>query len=345
MSDTEDSVADKTGSSSSRRISISGVLALLISLASLSATGYLWYQLTVRNAGLLSQSIPGEVKSLRDQLNALSESDKQDKLSLDELAKTQKILEEATRKAYADISRKRSGWAISEIEQLLIIANQRLQLAQDYETAVIALQGADHRLHALADPALTPVRKLLAKEINDLQSSDRTDISGLSLRLSGLIDSVESLPVSLQFTYRPSESTGPGAASSSETSSNIKKKKSGFWSEFLRDVKGLVQTRHNVESYKPLLMPEQQYFLRENLKLLLLGAQQALLRNDNDVYLHNLKSAKQWVDQYFDTNTQAIRHLKSELDTLSSTKLIRKTPDISASLALLRKLRQENGGQ
>jgi uroporphyrin-3 C-methyltransferase len=345
MSDTEDSVADKTESRSSRRISISGVLALLISLASISATAYLWYELTVRNAGLLSQSIPGQVQALRNELNALSESDKQDKQSIEELAKTQKILEEATRKAYADISRKRSGWAISEIEQLLIIANQRLQLSQDYETTVIALQAADHRLHALADPSLTPVRKLLAKEINELQSSDRTDISGLSLRLSGLIDNVESLPVSLQFTYQPTEASGSNETAGTETKPKDKKKDSGFWSEFLHDIKGLVQTRQNVESYKPLLMPKQQYFLRENLKLLLLGAQQALLRNDNDVYLHNLKSAKQWVDQYFDTNTQAIRHLKNELDALSSTKLVRKTPDISASLTLLRKLTRENGSQ
>jgi uncharacterized protein HemX len=345
MSDSEDSVADKTASGSSRRISISGVLALLISLASLSATAYLWYQLTIRNAGLLSQSIPGQVQSIRNQVNALSESDKQDKQSIEELAKTQKILEEATRKAYADISRKRSGWAISEVEQLLIIANQRLQLAQDYETSVIALQAADHRLHALADPSLTPVRKLLATEINQLQSSDRTDISGLSLRLSGLIDSVESLPVSLQFTYQPTDSTGPNEAADAEKNTKAKKKNSGFWSEFWHDITSLVQTKHNVESYKPLLMPRQQYFLRENLRLLLLGAQQALLRNDNDVYLHNLKSAKQWVNQYFDTNTQAIRHLNSELDALSSTKLIRKVPDISASLVLLRKLTRENGSQ
>lgn len=340
MSETEDNVTDKTESKRSRGISITGVLALLVSLASLSATAYLWYQLTIRNAGLLTESIPGQVTSLRDQLNALADADKQDKQAIEDLAKTQKVLEEATRKAYADISRKRNDWAISEIEQLLIIANQRLQLAQDYETSVIALQAADHRLHALADPALMPVRKLLATEINKLQSSERTDISGLSLRLSGLIDSVESLPVSLQFTYKPAEPTKtPG--SENKPSDQQKNEKSGFWSEFLHDVKGLVQTHRNVESYKPLLMPQQQYFLRENLKLLLLGAQQALLRNDNDVYLRNLKSANQWVNHYFDTNTQAIRHLKDELDAMSATKLIHKTPDISGSLTLLRKLTQE----
>jgi len=344
MSESEDKLADRTEPKSSRHVSISGVLALLVSLASLSVTAYLWYQLNIQNAGLLTQSIPQQVQSIRDQVNALADADKQDKQSIEDLGKNQKVLEETVRKAYADISRKRSGWAISEIEQLLIIANQRLQLAQDYETSITALQAADNRLRALADPALMPVRKLLATEINNLQSSERTDISGLSLRLSGLIDSVESLPVSLQFTYEPTASAEtPGT----ETGSQEKKanQKSGFWSELWHDITSLVQTKHNVESYKPLLMPKQQYFLRENLKLLLLGAQQALLRNDNDVYLQNLNQAKQWVNEYFDSNTQAIRHLKSELDALSSTKLVRKTPDISGSLALLRKLTQETVNQ
>jgi uroporphyrin-3 C-methyltransferase len=344
MSETEDKQADKTESKRSRHISISGVLALLVSLASLSVTAYLWYQLNVRNAGLLTQSIPEQVQSIRSQLNALAEADKQDRQSIDELGKNQKVIEEATRKAYADISRKRSGWAISEVEQLLIIANQRLQLAQDYETSITALQAADNRLRALADPALMPVRKLLASEINNLQSSERTDISGLSLRLAGLVDSVETLPVSLEYTYEPAT---PADKPATEAGSQEKKpdKKSGFWSELWHDITSLVQTKHNVESYKPLLMPKQQYFLRENLKLLLLGAQQALLRNDSDVYLHNLKQAKQWVNEYFDSNTQAIRHLKSELDALSSTKLVRKTPDISGSLTLLRKLTQETVNQ
>jgi len=341
MSDTDESTPGPNRSKHSRGISITGIFALLISLASLSASAYLWYLLSIKNAGLLTQSIPTEVESLRNQIGALSQADAQNKQSIDDLGKTQKILEQATRKAYADISRKKSGWVISEIEQLLIIANQRLQLAQDYETSVIALQAADRRLQSLADPSLLPVRKLLADEINKLQSSERTDISGLSLRLSGLIDSVETLPVSLQFTYEASKPQKSEESPSSQAT-GATTSKPGFWSEFWNDITSLIQTKHNVESYKPLLMPEQQYFLRENLKLLLLGAQQALLRNDNTVYLHNLKSADKWVNEYFDSNTQAIRHLKSELAALSNTKLAHKTPDISASLALLRKLTREN---
>lgn len=350
MSEEENKPSNTTSGKTSRKISISGVLALLISLVSISATAYLWYLLAYRNAGLLDQSLPDRVQTLGEEMTTLKASGEQDRKSIEDLANTQKVLAEATRKAYADISRKRNTWVISEVEQLLIIANQRLQLAQDFETAAIALQTADGRLRSLADPSLMPVRKLLAKEINQLQSSERTDIGGLSLRLSSLIDSVESLPTSLQVTYEPGTPAKPPQDENKKPATAAggvenKTAASGFWSELWHDITGLVQTRHNVESYKPLLMPEQQYFLRENLRLLLLGAQQAMLRNNDDIYLHNLKSAKHWVNEYFDTNTQAIRHLNTELDALSSTKLIRKTPDISASLSLLRKLARENGKQ
>ena len=159
-----------------------------------------------------------------------------------------------------------------------------------------------------------------------------------------MIDNVEKLPLSLKVTYQH-EADSKTAGKKNETATKTPEKESqpeqpGFFSELWSDIRGLVQVRSNVQSYKPLLAPEQQYFLRENLRLLLLGAQQGLLRNDRVVFTHNLKAAKQWVDDYFDTNTQAIRQLKKDIDGLLKTKMVEKEPDISKSLALLRKLSQ-----
>lgn len=350
---------------------LSSVLALLLSLAAVSLSAYLWYTLAYQNADLYSQSIPQRVQALRKELNQLKTASDKTSKSVEELRSGQKVLTEATRKAYTDFNKDRNKWAISEIEQLLIIANQRMQLAHDFETAAIALQAADSRLQALADPSLMPVRKRLASEINRIKSIERSDLSGLALRLGSLIDDVEKLPLSLEVTYNNNASSGdknnPGEKNKPELVKKIKNKtntnaavakpgpktgppkeskapsRPGFFAELWQDILGLVRIRDNAVSYKPLLLPEQQYFLRENLRLLLLGAQQALLRDEKDIYVHNLKSAKRWVNKYFDTHTQAIRHLNSELDALTSTKLIQKSPDISGSLALLRKLSQGSG--
>lgn len=310
-------------------------LALLLSLAAIAASAWLWYSLAYKNAGLLSESIPQQVVNLRTELTQLQKLNQQNSKSIEDLGKAQQALAEVTKKAYTEIGKSRNKWAVSEVEQLLIIANQRLQLAHDFETAAIALQTADSRLATMADPSLMPVRKQLAAEINQLKSYERTDLSGISLHLASLIDNVEKLPLSLKVTYQHEADTKSAA-----TAADKPAEQPGFFSELWSDIRGLVQVRSNVQSYKPLLPPEQQYFLRENLRLLLLGAQQGLLRNDRVVFTHNLKAAKQWVDDYFDTNTQAIRQLKLDIDQLLKTKMVEKEPDISKSLALLRKLTQ-----
>jgi len=349
MSDSEntsENTPTREGSSrkeSSRGGSFTAGLALLLSLASVSASAWLFYSLAYKNAGLLSQSIPQQVENLRTEMTQLQKLNQQNSKSIEDLGKGQQVLAEATKKAYTEIGKSRNKWAISEVEQLLIIANQRLQLAHDFETAAIALQTADNRLATLADPSMTPVRKQLAAEINQLKSYERTDISGISLHLASLIDNVEKLPLSLKVTYqhethsKTAEQNGKTAATTAEKEGKPAEQP-GFFSELWSDIRGLVQVRSNVQSYKPLLAPEQQYFLRENLRLLLLGAQQGLLRNDRIVFTHNLKAARQWVDDYFDINTQAIRQLKKDIDGLLKTKMVEKEPDISKSLTLLRKL-------
>ncbi len=341
--------ADRTSGRNSGRNSFGSVLALLLSLAAVSLSAYVWYTLAYQHADLYSQSIPDRIQELRTELGQLKVRNEEAAKSISELRETQKVLADATRKTYSELGKTRNKWAISEIEQLLIIANQRIQLAHDFETAAIALQAADSRLQALADPTLTPVRKQLAKEINRVKSIDRTDLSGLALRLASLIDSVEELPLSLNVVFEKQKKKTNNkslnkslAAKNSAGNSAAPPSTPGFFAELWEDIKGLVNYRDNSGSYKPLLPPQQQYFLRENLRLLLLGAQQALLRNESDIYIHNLKSAKRWVNQYFDSHTQAIRHLNTELDALANTKLILKSPDISGSLKLLRKITNGN---
>src|SRR5690606_18770974 len=55
-----------------------------------------------------------------------------------------------------------TDWALAEVENLLIIATQRLTLARDVDVAIAAMGAADERLAGLDDPALTDVRAQIA---------------------------------------------------------------------------------------------------------------------------------------------------------------------------------------
>ena len=74
-----------------------------------------------------------------------------------------------------------------------------------------------------------------------------------------------------------------------------------------------MRLRTDVEVQKPLLPPEQRYFLRENLRLMLYGAQNALLQGSVTTYQQNVKSAARWVREYFDTTTQVVSATLAEI--------------------------------
>jgi len=93
-----------------------------------------------------------------------------------------------------------------------------------------------------------------------------------------------------------------------------------------------------MESQRPLLPPEQQYFLRENLRLMLYGAQQALLQGSIPTYQQNLKSAQRLFKDYFDLNSQSVISAQNELGKLQGMRIVTDLPDITVSLTTLRRL-------
>ncbi|MFV1998087.1 MAG: uroporphyrinogen-III C-methyltransferase [Acidiferrobacterales bacterium] len=337
----------KVGKPKTRTPGSGGKLSLLISLAALSVSAYIGFELLYRQQGLLTGDLPQTVRHLTSTVDVLKQNDTSNRTDIDQLREKQETLTETLRKTSLHLSESRVSWVIAESEQLMIIANQRLQLAGDMDTAAIALEIADQRLRDLADPDLTPVRKILAKEIQSLKSTERADIAGIALRLSALADSVGSLPLSLEFqqlTKLQEEKRTEKQAKQGPAQGAKRNKNKGFFVEFWGDIMSVISIRTNVESYKPLLPPEQQYFLRENLRLMILGAQQAALRADPDTYRNNLKSANRWAQEYFDTRSQPLLQLIREIGSLSKARLATAQPNISASLKELRKISLKKAG-
>ncbi len=322
-----------------QRRSRGGTLALLLSLLSLTATGYIAWFLFIAHPLLFRDDVPGALTSLQDTVTGLKNDTSNARDDIDRLEDAQKTFNEALRKTTESMGRNRRDWILAEAEQLMIIANQRLQLAGDFDTAAAALDIADRRLRSLSDPELLPVRKLLVDEIDKLKSADRVDIAGITLKLANMAQTVEQLPLSLDFR---SMKVKPATATDEEAKTKTAPR--GFFAHLWADIRSLITIRRNVESYRPLLPPQQQYFLRENLRLVLFGAQQAALRADAATYRVNLETAARWIRVYFDPDAQTVKEMLAQVQTLERAPLTAKRPDISASLAALRTLSQKRAG-
>ncbi|SEO08018.1 uroporphyrin-3 C-methyltransferase [Nitrosospira multiformis] len=233
---------------------------------------------------------------------------------------------------YQELTRSRDEAMLEEVEQLLLIANQQLQLASNVKSALIAMQEADSRLQRTDRPQLASLRKTIAKDMDLLKSVPYVDTAEISLRLDNLAASVDTLPLAMEF--RPPESaSSPLPVPASEN----------VWLRFLRqvweDFKRLVRIQHMDSPDVALLSPSQAYFLRENLKLRLLSARYALLAHNGRSFKADLDASREQIRRYYNTQAQPVVDFREALQQLGETDIGAELPSISASLDAVRNYR------
>jgi uroporphyrin-3 C-methyltransferase len=233
---------------------------------------------------------------------------------------------------YQELSRNRDEWAYAEIEQSLYIASQQLALAGNVKGALIALQTADARLQRMDRPQLTALRKAINRDIERLKAAPHVDTVAISVRLDGLIGQVDKLPLSMD--VRPQQEPEPAAGADGEPGSWRR-----FWRDAWAELKQLVRVQRIEQADVPLLAPAQTYFLRENLKLRLIGARLALLARDSASYKADLKAAREWLARYYDTRSNHVAYAQGMLRNLHDAEVSIEPPEISATLEAMRTLR------
>jgi len=167
------------------------------------------------------------------------------------------------------------------------------------------------------------------------------DVPGLSLTIDRLIASVDALPLAFdERVERPAAAKAakpvPGAAE------NFLVRLGG---EVWKELRQLVVVRKVEAPEPPLLLPQQAWFLRENLKLRLLNARLALLTRDEAGYREDLRVAQGWIQRYFDARAKSFQGALAQLKQLSLASVSFEPPSIIDSLEAVRgfKARRERG--
>lgn len=324
---------------------MAAALALAVAVAAL---GWVWYDARDRIGATQEElarrlrDIETESRDARLLARQAQEAvrDSQAKLSILEnrLAESQNQMV-ALDALYQELSRNRDESALAEVEQVLTLAAQQLQLAGNVRGALLALQLAEARLGRADQPHFVPLRKALARDIDRLKALPALDVSGISLRLDGLIAAVDGLP--LAFDERATaDANGSGARREGERT--LARLGAELWDE----LKSLVRIRTVDGPEPPLLAPGQAYFLRENLKLRLLNARLSLLTRDEAGYREDLRVAQAWIARYFDVRAKPSAGAQAQLKQLSQATVSIEPPTLAESLGAVRaiKSRRERGG-
>jgi uroporphyrin-3 C-methyltransferase len=240
---------------------------------------------------------------------------------------------------YQEMSSSRDQTALAEVEQTVMIAEQQLQLSANVKAALIAMQHADSRLQRLDRPALGGLRQALERDISKLRALPNVDTTGINMRIGDLIATVDALPLSQDIRTQSEILASPPVADTGAWNR--------FWREIWQELKQLVRIENTQKQELPLLSPTQTFFLRENLKMRLLSARLALLSHDETSFKHDLKTAQEWVQRYFDTRAKDSVQVLATLQKLSASHINIDLPDISGSLEAVRNYRisHEKGGR
>jgi uroporphyrin-3 C-methyltransferase len=337
------------------------LLALLaiLALLALVVVGQLYWRVSQQDVERLRQSIAQAQTRQRELARRVQESndlvaEQQERLLQQEalihsqvetigqrereLAAAQERLgrqEEAVSRTLANLHQEvgRSGqeWRAGEAAFLVELAQQRLRLACDLETAQQALKSADRRLRETGDPRWMPVRDLLAADLARLSEAGLPDLDALAKTLLGMASGVNQLPL------RPQRSV-PRAVQPTTPVERVPGPRN--LDTLLRDgwegLKSLVKIRRNDQPQTARRGPQSLYNLRQNLRLQLDMARFALLRRDVDLYATRLDAAQTWLTSFFDSERPEVRLYLQELARLRSARLRPDLPDLGPTLAALR---------
>ncbi|MEG0056271.1 uroporphyrinogen-III C-methyltransferase [Hafnia sp.] len=291
-----------------------------------------------------------ENNELSDQLTALHNEQAQEKLRINALINQQnkalsvadqlqtsqsQQLKELEAKVAAISGSDAKNWLLAQADFLVKLAGRKLWSDQDVTTAGALLKSADESLAEMNDPSLIDVRRALTEDISSLASVSQIDFDGIILKLNQLSNQVDDLRLADNNSDDAPMDEDDGEVSSSlnEWRQNLVKSWHNFMSEF-------ITVRRRDSSAEPLLAPNQDVYLRENIRSRLLVAAQAVPRHQNEVYQQSLETVSTWVRAYFDVNDPTTKAFLSQLDELSQQSINMDVPTELKSQPLLEKLMQ-----
>ncbi len=305
-----------------------GFIGLVLTCALIGGGYYLWGELQQTKFDLAEVTNNGQAQTglMAGNIAALEDA-------IGQLKQKQIEQSEALASLYKDKRGNNEDWALAEVEYLLIIAMHRLLLEEDVMTALAAMEAADLRLKDLGNPGLLPVRQQLASDMNQLRSVNLADIAGLAIYLAGLVDLSADLLLKSNVLLVESKHTSSSEVNYADVEDPLWKKLPRLlWQE----IKSLVVIKRSGEAKQALLLPGEEYFIYQNLRLELESARQSVLRSDSENLRVSIDLIQSWMRQYFDTNDSAVVNVMETLDQMRIVELNPALPDISSSLESLR---------
>lgn len=223
-------------------------------------------------------------------------------------------------------------WLLSDADFLLNNALRKMVLENDIETAKALIVETENVLDEIKTPEVVPVLEALKSDLAKLKALNEIDQNSLMQRLAQLANLVDEMPLLENDLGENTANNSDVSDSVTDWQANLEKSANSFLSHFIRvsDKKTAID--------KGFIAPNQEIYLRENIRLRLQIAILTVPRQQHELYKQSLDAVSTWVRSYFDVQNEYVKTFLSELDELMEKSIYVDAPNRLQSLELLEKL-------
>ncbi|HIE8566383.1 TPA: uroporphyrinogen-III C-methyltransferase [Klebsiella variicola subsp. variicola] len=269
--------------------------------------------------------LKGIIKQQADQLSQAKHEQETLTKQLDELQQKVAVISGSDAKT----------WLLAQADFLVKLAGRKLWSDQDVTTAAALLKSADASLADMNDPSLIGARRAITDDIATLSAVSQVDYDGMILKVNQLANQIDNLRLADN-----NDDDSPMDSDSDELSSSISEWRVNLQKSWQNFMDSFITVRRRDETAVPLLAPNQDIYLRENIRSRLLVAAQAVPRHQEETWKQSLDNVSTWVRAYYDTDDATTKAFLDEVDKLSQQSITMTVPETLQSQALLEKLMQ-----
>lgn len=231
--------------------------------------------------------------------------------------------------------RKPSDWLIHEAEYLIRIAARTMWLERDTKAAIGLLTEADTRLNELKQPKYLPIRALINQDIAALSLMPVLESQQAILSLMALSKQVSQLPI---MGVNLNEALDKSARENLDLSSDINDWQSNLNKTWQRFLNAFITVRRREGTVEPLMAPEQQQHLKQNLSLKIQLAQWAASEQQAKVFKETLLDIQTWMNEFFDMDADINQKFYQTIEQVKQHTIDYDYPSDLASLTAIQNL-------
>lgn len=296
-------------------------LAVLLALVALVMAGMLWQRVAGMQEQLARQSADATAQATEARAFARQAQDTVREAAGRLALMESRVAEVALQRAQLDelmqaLSRSRDENLVVDIDAAVRLALEQAQATGNVQPLLAALRAGEQRVARSGLPHLQPLQRAMQRDADRIRATASGDGGEALAKLEELLKGVDELPVVNALARRGRSAQDDGWAGEAVPAD------ANWWQRFVmsvrNEVRGLVRVSRIDRPEAVLLTPEQTFFLRENLKLKLLGVRTALLSRQPQLARNELVAVTSSLNRYFDPGSRRVQAAATQLQQLQS---------------------------